>query len=124
MQASARDAHGKLSLADACGALKAHGLAVNPSQMKDFLGMCGATDREFVSEAHFSAALATHPPSSSLGRWQQVRRIIVWPFVLLCSSFTSPLSACIPKELALMSTESEISSRMLTNDNVATTRER
>ena len=115
--------HGKLSLADACGALKSHGLAVNPSQMKDFLGMCGATDREFVSEAHFSAALATHPPSSSLGRWQQVRRI-VWPFAMLCSWYPSPLPACMAKEHALMSTESEISSRMLTNNNVATTRER
>jgi len=74
MQASSKDVHGRLSLDEACAALKPHGLAVNPVQMQDFLGLCGSSDLGHVSESHFSAALAVHPPSSVLGRWQQVCR--------------------------------------------------
>ena len=61
-----------LSLEDTCNALKAHGLAVSTSQVKELLRLNGAADVERVSEAHFAAALASHPPTSVLGRWQQV----------------------------------------------------
>ena len=72
-QASVGGARNDLSLEDTCAALKAHGLVVSVAQVKELLGLSGAPDLERVSESHFSAAVATHPPASALGRWQQVR---------------------------------------------------
>jgi hypothetical protein len=61
-----------LSLEETRVALRQHGLAVSASQVVELLHLNGATEFERVSEIHFSAALARHPPSSVLGRWQQV----------------------------------------------------
>ena len=63
-----------LSLEEACTTLRLHGLAPTAQQVVELLRLTGAKDFERVSEAHFSAALAAHPPSSVLGRWQQRAR--------------------------------------------------
>jgi len=72
VQASVNGARNHLSVEDTCAALKTHGLVASVDQVKELLRFGGATDFEHVNEAQFSAALAMHPPSSALGRWQQV----------------------------------------------------
>lgn len=72
LQASVNGARNDLSMEDTCAALKTHGLVVSVEQVKELLGFGGATDVERVNEAQFSTAFAKHPPSSAVGRWQQV----------------------------------------------------
>ena len=72
LQASAGGARSDLSLEDASAALRQHGLSVSAAQVRELLRLSGAAEFERVQEAHFVAALAAHPPTSALGRWQQV----------------------------------------------------
>jgi len=72
VQASVNGARNHLSVEDTCAALKTHGLVASVDQVKELLRFGGATDFEHVNEAQFSTALAMHPPSTALGRWQQV----------------------------------------------------
>ena len=73
LQASAHGARNDLSLEDASAALKRHGLSVSVAQVRELLQLSGAAGIERVQAEQFSAALAAHPPTSALGRWQQVR---------------------------------------------------
>lgn len=71
-EASEHGARNDLSLEDASVALKQHGLSVSVAQVRELLRLSGAAELERVQAAQFSAALAAHPPTSALGRWQQV----------------------------------------------------
>ena len=73
LEASAHGARNDLSLEDASAAFKQHGLSVSVAQVRELLRLSGAAGLECVQAAQFSAALAAHPPTSALGRWQQVR---------------------------------------------------
>ena len=73
LEASAHGARNVQSLEVASSALMQHVLSESVAEVRELLRLSGAAGLECVQAAQFSAALAAHPPTSALGRWQQVR---------------------------------------------------